>query len=83
MQEHLFSERSQLFTELQSCQSNYEGILLRETSFPKADQVNTEVESWIEQAMANWRTLLSPPWKEKDLGEGGRPKFCKSLLEVS
>ena len=62
----------QQLKEMKDIERNYESLLLSQVSFPEAGVVNTEVESWADQVMQNWRTLCGPLWadvigpKEKD-----------------
>ncbi|KAL9102238.1 MAG: hypothetical protein Q9163_002598 [Psora crenata] len=74
--------RPQQALELRSVEASYESMLLQEVKFPKADQATPEIEGWVDQVMANWRTLLGPSWKEADLGSGGRVALSRSVLDV-
>ena len=78
----LFNSRSDLRMELHKVQAILEAILMSHTSFPKANQTNVDIESWVDQVMANWRALLSPPWKEEDLGPGSIAALGKTTLQV-
>ena len=78
----ILPNRSELRAELQKVQSVYETTLLKETSFPQANEVNVEVESWVDQVMANWRSMLDPPWHDEDLGQGGKNAMGKGILDV-
>lgn len=68
--------------ELRRVEGIYEEILLSEVSFPKANEANVEVESWVDQVMANWRVISSPAWQSEDLGKGGKEAATRSILAV-
>lgn len=68
--------------ELRRVESIYEDVLLREVSFPKANEANIEVESWADQVVANWRVFLSPSWLNEDLAKGGKEAVTRSILAV-
>ena len=78
----IFKSRAHLRAELQKAQSAYEAILMREMSFPQANQANTEIDSWVDQVMANWRAMLGPFWEDEDLGQGGNAMLGKIILDV-
>ena len=78
----LFSSRAQQYSEMQRAQATYEAILMKEVHFPRAEQSTTEIDSWVDQVMANWRAFLLPPWQATDLGQGGRLVLGKNVLEV-
>lgn len=78
----MFESRARQRIELQQAQAAYEAILLREMSFPQANQTNAEVDSWADQVMANWRAMLSPTWPEDDLGQGGSVALGTTVLDV-
>ena len=78
----IFESRAQQRIELQKAQAAYEAILMREMSFPQANQTNIEIESWIDQVMANWRAMLGPLWQDEDLGKGGSTALGKTVLDV-
>lgn len=68
--------------ELRRVQNIYEAILLKEVSFPKANEANVEVESWTDQVIANWRVILNSSWQNEDLGEGGKEAMTRTILAV-
>ncbi|KAL8825584.1 MAG: hypothetical protein Q9170_007740 [Blastenia crenularia] len=68
--------------ELRRVASIYEEILLREVSFPKASEANVEVESWVDQIMANWRVISNPSWLNEDLGKGGKEAITRSISAI-
>jgi hypothetical protein len=76
------STRLQLKTELQRVEATYEGLLLEEVSFPKAEEASEEVERWVEIVMRNWRVLCGSTWREQELGEGGREAVSQSALDI-
>ena len=78
----LFNKRSEMRTELFKAQAAYEATLMRDLTFPKANQVNAEIETWVDRVIANWRILLEPPWQNDDLGPGGKAAVGKGILEV-
>ncbi|KAF2484622.1 hypothetical protein BDY17DRAFT_132265 [Neohortaea acidophila] len=63
-------------------ESNYESLLLNETQFPKASQINTEVEEWVQRAVANWKILSGPAWSDAELGEGGKESAGRNVLDI-
>lgn len=69
--------------ELKRVETTYEGLMLQEIRFPKADEVNVEVEEWVEQVMRNWRLLCGPTWHDEELGEGGQQAAGRNVLDVS
>lgn len=68
--------------ELRRVEGAYEGILLREVSFPKANEAATEVECWADQVVTNWRMMSSPRWLDEDLGKGGKEAVTRNVLAV-
>lgn len=80
--QHVFDSRLQQGIELKKVEANYESILLRESKFPSADQANSQIESWVDQVMANWRVMCGHTWQDEDLGEGGKAAIGRSVLEV-
>ncbi|RDW87304.1 hypothetical protein BP5796_02998 [Coleophoma crateriformis] len=76
------STRLQQKAELKSVEARYETLLLREVSFPKADQASDEVESFVEHVMRNWQVLCGSDWQEQDLGEGGSESVSRGVLDV-
>ncbi|KAL8906967.1 MAG: hypothetical protein Q9171_006059 [Xanthocarpia ochracea] len=68
--------------ELRRVESIYEEILLTEVSFPKANEVNVEIESWTDQVIANWKVLSDPSWQNEDLGRGGKEAMTRNVLAI-
>ncbi|KAL8997272.1 MAG: hypothetical protein Q9169_003414 [Polycauliona sp. 2 TL-2023] len=68
--------------ELRRVESVYEDVLLKEVSFPKANETNVEVESWTDQVIANWRAMLHSSWQNEDLGKGGKEAMTRNVLAV-
>jgi len=68
--------------ELKRVETVYEGLLIKETQFPKASQTNFEIAAWVESVMDNWRLLCGPTWSDTDLGEGGKEGIARSVLDV-
>ena len=75
--------RMQQRADLKRVEANYESLLLKDTSFPKADETNQEVRDWIELVMSNWRVLCGPHWTDAELGAGGKAAVGRSTLDVS
>lgn len=69
--------------ELKRVETTYEGLMLQEIRFPKADEVDEEVEEWVEQVMRNWRVFCGPTWYDEELGEGGQEAAGRIVLDVS
>ena len=69
--------------ELKRVETTYEGLMLQEVRFPKAEEVNQEVEDWAEQVMRNWGVLCGPSWHDEELGEGGQEAASRNVLDVS
>ena len=78
----VFKSRLQQSAELRKVEAVYQGILLREIQFPKANQANSLIEDWVDQVMVNWRVMCGGSWKDEDLGDGGKTSLCRSVLEV-
>ena len=79
---HVFDSKLQQGAELKKVEAAYEGVLLKETQFPKADQANSQIESWVDQVMANWRIMCGPTWQDEDLGAGGKASLGRGVLDV-
>ena len=80
--QHVFDSKLQQGGELKSVEANYENILLKKTKFPRADQANSQIESWVDQVMANWRVMCGHTWQDKDLGDGGKAAVGRGVLDV-
>ena len=57
--------RMQQRADLRRVEANYESLLLQDTRFPKANETNPEVKSWVELVMSNFRTLCGPTWTDE------------------
>jgi hypothetical protein len=68
--------------ELKRVETVYEGLMIKETLFPKASETNHEIEAWVDSVMDNWRLLCGPTWSDSDLGEGGKEGVARSVLDV-
>ncbi|KAL8796217.1 MAG: hypothetical protein Q9182_007405 [Xanthomendoza sp. 2 TL-2023] len=66
--------------ELRRVETIYEEILLKELPFPMASEASVEVESWIDQVMANWRVVSGPSWQNQDHGRGGKEAMTRNVL---
>ncbi len=78
----MFQSKLQLFEELKSAESAYEAILLKEVSFPRADQASTTIETWVDQVIANWRVICRFTWRKEDFGEADRVAVSRGVLDV-
>ncbi|KAI1433588.1 hypothetical protein GGR50DRAFT_667772 [Xylaria sp. CBS 124048] len=76
------SPRSQLQMELKKVETAYEGLLLNETTFPRADEEREEVEKFVAAVMANWRVSVGHTWLEEDLGPGGKEGVSRGVLDI-
>ncbi len=79
---YLANPKLQQITELQKVEAIYEGFLLKEVKFPKANEASSEVESWVEHVIANWRTCSGFTWQDDDVGEGGKEALSRNVLAV-
>ena len=80
--QQVFDSRLQQAVELKKVEAIYESILLTEVKFPRADQANSQIESWVDQVMANWRVMCGHTWQDEDLGEGGKASLGRGVLDV-
>lgn len=80
--QHVFESKLQQGVELKKVEATYESVLLKETNFPRADQDNLKIESWVDQVMANWRVMCGHTWQDEDLGEGGKVALGRGVLDV-
>jgi hypothetical protein len=76
------SARNQLRMELKRVETTYEGLLLSETTFPRADEEREEVETFVAAVMRNWRILTGRDWHEYDLGPGGKEGVSRGVLDI-
>lgn len=76
------STRLQQRTELQRVETRYESLMLKEITFPRAEQASEEVEEWIRLVMGNWKALCGNSWREEDLGRGGKEALSRSVLDI-
>ncbi|KAI1106292.1 TPR-like protein [Jackrogersella minutella] len=76
------SARNQLRAELKKVEIAYEGLLLSETSFPRADEQRQEVEDFVGAVMKNWSVLDGRDWHEQDLGPGGKEGLSRGILDI-
>jgi tetratricopeptide (TPR) repeat protein len=68
--------------ELARVESRYEGLLLKEVQFPRADEASEEVEEWVDMVMRNWRVLSSNAWDSTSLGSGGKDGLSRGVLDI-
>ena len=80
--EHSFDSKFQQGIELKKVEAAYESVLLKETKFPKANQANAHIESWVDQVTANWRVMCGHTWQDEDLSEGGKATLGRGVLDV-
>ncbi|OCL05930.1 TPR-like protein [Glonium stellatum] len=80
-EEHLNS-RIQQRAELKRVETTYEGLLLKETHFPKASESNVEIELWVDAVMNNWKVLCGVLWQDEELGEGGKEGVGGGVLDI-
>ncbi|KAK3717835.1 hypothetical protein LTR37_005606 [Vermiconidia calcicola] len=66
----------------QQAEMTYESLLLNETQFPKASQSNTEVESWVELVVENWKVFCGSEWTDSELGAGGKENVGRGVLDI-
>lgn len=78
----VFMSRSQQSAELKRVEGVYQGLLLGDFEFPKADEENYHIDLWIDQVIANWRAMCGRSWKDEDLGDGGKASVSRGVLEV-
>lgn len=68
--------------ELQHVETCYENLLLKEVSFPRAEQASEEIEEWVNLVVQNWKVLCGSNWQEEELGEGGRETATRNVLDI-
>ena len=76
------SARNELRIELKKVEAAYEGLLLTETTFPRADEERTEVENFVAIVIKNWNVLIGRHWHEQDLGTGGKEGLSRGVLDI-
>jgi cargo-transport protein YPP1 len=76
------STRIQQQAELQSVESKYEDLLLREVQFPRADQTSDEVEEWADLVIQNWSVLCGNNWLEGDQDQSRREAVSRRVLDI-
>ena len=76
------SARVQMRAELERVESVYQGLLFRETTFPRADEQRDEVEGFVKLVIQNWSVLCGRGWREQDLGKGGRDGLSRRVLDL-
>ena len=81
-EEFLANPKLQQITELKKVEAIYEGLLLKEVKFPKANEASAEVEAWVEQVIANWRVCSSSNWRDGDIGDAGKEALSRNVLAV-
>ncbi len=76
------SARNELRMELKKVEAAYEGLLLTETTFPRADEERVEVENFVAIVIKNWNVLSGRRWHEQDLGPGGKEGLSRGVLDI-
>ncbi|CAJ2506406.1 Uu.00g005360.m01.CDS01 [Anthostomella pinea] len=76
------SARNQLRMELKKVEAVYEGLLLSETSFPRAEEEREDVENFVSAVMSNWSILSGRDWHQNDLGPGGKEGLSRGVLDI-
>ncbi|KAI0014082.1 hypothetical protein F4779DRAFT_612891 [Xylariaceae sp. FL0662B] len=76
------SARNQLRMELKKVEAAYEGLLLNEISFPRADEERQEVESFVSVVVRNWNVMNGRNWHEYDIGPGGKEGLSRGVLDI-
>ena len=74
--------KSQHCAELKRVESIYEGFLLNELSFPKANEHTPEIEAWVDQVISNWKFVCGPGWLDEDHADGGKAGASRRVLTV-
>ncbi|KAL8691113.1 MAG: hypothetical protein Q9218_003587 [Villophora microphyllina] len=72
----------QQIIELRRVESVYEEVVLKEVSFPKANEANVEVEGWVDQVIANWRVISDPAWLDGNVGREGKEALTRNVLAI-
>jgi len=68
--------------ELKKVEASMETKLLAETRFPKANERNQRVETWVDLIIQNWRIMCGPTWQDAELGEGGKNALARGVLDI-
>ncbi|MCJ1462351.1 hypothetical protein MMC07_000951 [Pseudocyphellaria aurata] len=74
--------RPQQCAELHHVESIYEGFLLNELSFPKANEHSPEIEAWVDQVVANWKFICRPGWLDKDNADVRKTSTSRRVLAI-
>ena len=77
------SPRSQQVEELKRVEATYEDLLLKDVAFPKANEVNPEIENWVNQVMSNWRQILDSTTLHNGDDEPSLEDVSRNVLSVS
>lgn len=78
----IFSSKISLRQELKAIEADVDDRIMTLFKFPRADQPSSQVESFVDQVMANWRSMCRFDWSEEEIGEGGRATLCREILTV-
>ena len=82
MLQPIFGSKLELSSELKSVGTMHETILLKDVKFPRADQSNLQIETWVDQVMANWRVMCGVSWRIEDLVENDKSALSRRVLDV-
>ncbi|KAL6713196.1 hypothetical protein ACLMJK_009317 [Lecanora helva] len=78
----MFTSKIQQGVELKRVEKTLEALLFKEYTFPRADQVNTQVETFVDEVMANWRVMYGSTWREEDLEGTGKIALGHGVLDI-
>lgn len=78
----MFDNKISLRRELKDIEANVDNRIMTLFTFPRADQPSLEMEIFVDQVMANWRSMCRLDWSEDEIGEGGRATLCRGILTV-
>ena len=85
VQEGLFRRgptKKALEAELDRAQNTYERLLLVEVPFPKAHELNEEVETWANMTMKNWRLRYMADRTSGGSSEEEKISVTRKVLDV-
>lgn len=76
------STKIQQRTELKRVEARYKALLLSEVQFPKAEDINEEVEEFVELVMQNWRIICGSSWKDEDPSGDSTEAISRNVLDT-
>ena len=77
------SSTSQQIEELKRVEVTYEDLLLKELAFPKANEVNPEIDNWVNQVMSNWTLISDSATLHNEDNKSGLEDASRDVLRVS